>query len=346
MQKRRNCADKYFMGVKLCRTGFLLLLSFRLEAGNGFPKPDQRGNASENFSSQGAVLTLHSERGRYHHNEAIPLTLKIMNKGYYPITLYLHRDYLKNFTLVARNPEGRSLAVRDRTFDRRPDEDYLDAFHQRYTATNFHSRAIVLRPGESIERPVTLQDLVDLPEDTDQIRVSAFFYPNPEQSPELFLESENTLPLIIDKKQPYRNDSFSESLPIAAPMEVTPRETVYLALSAEYIRDWSNFFKFISLRDLIADYPDFAREFIASSREEQAQVLENFKRYLMTRSSHRLIKFEVLGNVGEQNDHKAQVKVKAIREIEGFRREFYYIYYLTKSDSFWRITGLVSQVTK
>lgn len=327
--------------------GFFCLLTLPLFFGfsveeRGFPKVDERGNFTENFSSQGAKLLLSTPRQRYYIGEKIPIGVKIFNEGFYPITIYLNRNIAKNFTFVAKKTDGKSLPPKDSLLFPTREQLYPDAFFSQYTATNHHSRVFVLQPGESYERTFYLQDFVEFTEDVDKLTLSLFFYPNPEQASELFLESTNQLILFFDKvnlkvKPQARYTEPSHTL--------SPHEVVFLLLNAEYNRDWKNYLKYISLKDLISDYPDFAKAYFTAKAEEKSLILNQFKEFLTSAKNYRLIKFEVLPS-NEEDSFKAQVKVKAMREIDGFRREFYYTYYLSRDNFLWKVTGIESQLIR
>lgn len=311
---------------------------------HGFPKFDERGNPTENFSSRGALLTIESIRSRYNEQEDIFLDLRIVNNGFYPLTFYLSKNYLKNFTIVVREPNGKSLPIRDIAYFK-TSQDYNDPYFSQYTATNFEARSITLQPGESILRPVRLQDVVDMASTLEmtttglqELSVLAYFYPNPEQSPNIFLTSTNRFTLLIDKQKLHR----PKPVPSFEKLTVSPLETVFLTLAAEKTETWKNFFKYISLKDFIRGYPDFAKAYMQN--KEKNVVLKTFQEYLMDKDRNQLLHFKVLSE--QQKKQTATVKVQALRRVQGFERQFSYTYYLTKADSFWLITGVESQLIK
>lgn len=318
----------------------------------GFPKLDERGNPTESFASRGIQLTVESSRSRYGKQEDIWLDLHISNNGYYPVTFYLNKNYLKNFTIVVRDQNGKSLPVRDIAYFKTHD-DYNDPFFSTYTATNFEARSITLQPGESMVRPIRLQDVIQMQgmeqqnkKKLQKLLVNAYFYPNPEQSPDLFLPSNNSFTFLIEQEKqnlPQENDSYFTSL-ASQRLQVSPLETVFLTLSAEKTETWKNFFKYISLKDLIRDYPDFARSYMQSKNAQKNSVLKSFQEFLMDKDRHELLKFKVLSE--QKNKQTATVKVQARRRIQGFDREFFYTYYLTRADEFWLITGVESRLIK
>ena len=70
-------------------------------------KVDHHGNATENFSSSGLKLYVSSPKLRFAKNEDIAFNVALVNEGAYPVTVYLHENPLKNFTIIARDREGR-----------------------------------------------------------------------------------------------------------------------------------------------------------------------------------------------------------------------------------------------
>jgi len=326
---------------------FILLFFTTLAYSQNQPKYDSRGNLTENFSSRSIEFYIVSDKRRYLSTEDIILKMRLTNNGEYPVTLYMHRNYLRNFTIIARNPAGKSLPARNIAYFKEY-KDYKDTFFHEYTSTNYDSRAIVLKKGESLERSVKLQDIVRI-DNSSKIKtrydISAYFYPNPEQSPH-FINSENNLSIYISKEKNYLAKAENINMPAFRIKKVilTPKETVYLALSAEFKKDWPNFFKFLSFRDIVKDYPDYARRYMQAEEHEKHIIINEFTEYLMNRHTHKLKKFEILEETAEKNT--AQVKVKALRIIEGFKREFSYSYYLTRADNLWYITGIEATLMK
>ena len=308
-------------------------------------KFDLRGNFSENYVSQGLKFTIHSDRNRYSTGEKIVIQCKISNTGIYPITLYMHEDYIRNFTLVVRNPAGQSMPMRDIHYYHK--ETAKQTYYGDYTGTRHRSRAIILQPGESLIRDLVLNDVVQLDKMTgaiNRLEVMAYFYPNIEQAAELYVPSSNEYLLYVDTYSD-RTDALAQSQDFhSLPLAVQPKEVIYLALTAEYLKDWPNFFKYIDLHEYIRDYPEYARQFMQSPPENRAAVLEGFKKYLIGNNNHKLVRFEVVSE--ELSSGGAEVKVKATREIDGFERDFVYTYYLSPRENLWQISGVDSQLTK
>ncbi len=310
----------------------------------GYPKVDIRGNSSENFASRGLRFTLHAPRNRFSENEAIVVECRVYNEGMYPITVYLHNDILRNFTLIIRDDTGKSLPLVSNKANK---TNNSGNFYSDYTGTDFQSRAIVLQPGESINREIKLNELVlldNLHPGLNKFHVSAYFYPNAEQSPDYYVASGNGYPIYIDTyihdaESSLASRSFSEKA-----LAIDPREIVYLALSAEYARDWPTYFKYFDLNEVIRDYPEYARKYMHAPANYRGSVIEEFQQFLIGSTERELIRFEVLSESVE--NETANVKVKAVREIDGFEREFVYTYYLNAKDLLWQISGVDSHLSK
>ncbi len=309
-------------------------------------KVDHHGNATENFSASGLKLYVTAQRLRFARNDEVAFQASLVNEGAYPVTVYLHENPLKNFTIIARDADGRSLNVKEEMYFQ-GSKDYRDPHHTRYTGEMYPMRKLILHAGEKYEKRIRLADYVDFNSFSEKVRdlhVTAHFYPNPVQAERYFLASSTSLNLIYDqtrevpKERDNLNDASTETLKVSA------REIVYLMLSAEYTRDWSQYFKYLSLRDIVRDYPEFMRLYAQDSTELQTRALAEFRKYLSGRGYHKLIRFRVLAGESRETADTAQVRVRARRDVEGFEREYLTTYYLTKRDALWQITGVESRL--
>lgn len=309
-------------------------------------KVDHHGNATENFSSSGLRLYVTAPRIRFARNDEVAFQASLVNEGAYPITVYLHENPLKNFTIIARDADGRSLNVKEEMYFR-GSNDYRDPHHTKYSGEMYPMRKMILHSGEKYEKRIRLADFVDWDAFSEKVRdlnVTAHFYPNPVQAERYFLASSSSLNLIYDqtrevpKERDNLNDASTDTLRVSA------REIVYLMLSAEYTKNWSQYFKYISLRDIVRDYPEFMRLYAQESTEQQTSALSEFRKYLSGRGYHKLIRFRVLGGESREGADTAQVRVRARRDVEGFEREYLTTYYLTKRDTLWQITGVESRL--
>jgi hypothetical protein len=95
-------------------------------------KVDHHGNATENFSSSGLKLYVTAPRLRFAKNDEVTFHASLVNEGAYPVTIYLHENPLKNFTIIARDAEGRSLNVKEEMYFHGA-KDHRDTHHTRYS---------------------------------------------------------------------------------------------------------------------------------------------------------------------------------------------------------------------
>ncbi|MCS6971497.1 MAG: hypothetical protein N2Z22_02490 [Turneriella sp.] len=329
--------------VSLCLTGGVLLVKYPVLAqARYYAKTDHHGNSTENFSSSGLRLYLAADRLRFSRGDEVRVRLCLVNSGAYPISIYLHENPLKNFVVVVRDAEGKSFPIKEEMHYRFP-PDYRDPHHTRFTGEVYPMRRVILHGQERYEKEIRLDDYAEWPgtASKSQLLVSAYFYPNPLGAERYFISSENQLQLLVDGTHGTQSNGVAETLPEPG---ITAREVVYLALSAEYSRDWGRYFKYLSLKDLIRDYPEFLRVYAGVSPEEQARVLAEFRNFLSGRGAHRLIRFRILGSESTEQGNTAWVKVRSRRNVEGFERDFLTTYYLTKRDQLWQITGIESRL--
>jgi len=312
---------------------------YSLEYGQNY---DMRGSSTENFSSHGLVLSIHADKKRFILGETIPVQLSVKNESLFPVTFYINKQFLKNYTLIVKDENGQSLPVKNIGA-----QNNKQLFYQDYTGTSFDSRSIVLQPGESFNREINIDEIVQLSspvESYTRYNISAYFYPDPVQSPDLFISSSNNYGLIIDNFKTQQMISRKNDNYLQKEITVSPKEIIYLALAAEFSRDWPNYFKYIDLTELIRDYPDFARDYVKADQIQRSYILGSFRSFLSNSKQNNLLKFEILSEKIEAG--LATVGVRALRKIDGFEREFYYTYYMTPKNSLWQITGLQSQFKK
>ena len=328
------------------RLFLLIFLFFTINVNAASTKFDPRGNSTENYSSRGLSLSVHSDKSRYSDNENITITCKLRNSGIYPITIYLHKKILKNFTIIVRDETGQSIPLNSDAYINDNNET-SSAYYSEYTGTEHHSRSFILQPGESLERELSLSDIISFNHKKTKLnrnQIMAYFYPNAVQNPDLFLSSVNKYELFIDTNNLNRSNRYAGNSFHSPRLAVSPKELVYLALSAEYNRDWPNFFKYIDLHEIIRDYPEYAKDYMESRPQNRGMILEKFKTFLVSDQNHRLVHFKILEQ--KLKGPNASVVVRAKREIDGFERVFLYTYYLSPKDELWQITGLDSQLEK
>ena len=328
---------------------FVLISIHPILAVNTGKHLDLRGSSTENFTSRGLLLKLQTEKGRFMGTENITIKLQLVNSGHYPISIYLDRDFRKNFTLIVRDKTGKSLPLIRPILNRDISSQEDIYFYRNYTGNQYQVRRIILQPGENFTREVHLRESVQIEEQSsgiENLQINAFFYPNPQQQ-KLFLTSENNLPIFIDYNLHPGAKPETAMISLQRPLGLDPKEVIFLTLSAEITGNWDNYFKYISLPDIIRDYPEYAREYIRSQPYDRPQVLQLFKEYLRNEKDRKLLQFKLLNTDTEpvnQNKDGATVKVKVFREMEGLEREFIYTFFLTRKGNLWQITGVQSEL--
>jgi len=324
-----------------------LIISFlALQAAFAGRKVDHHGNETENFSARGLRLYLTAPKIRFAKNEDIRFHVELVNEGAYPITVYLHENPLKNFTVIARDARGRSLNVKEEMFFK-GSSDWRDPHHTRYTGEPYPMRKMILHAGEKYQKQIALADYVDwdsFSHDLKSLQVTAHFYPNPMQAQRYFVTSDSSLALLYDQSREVIKEKDNVAQAETLTPGVSASEIIYLLLSAEYTKNWAQYFKYISLKDLIRDYPEFSRVYASDSGEEKTAALGEFRKYLSGRGSHKLVKFRVLAGESRERPETAEVRVRARRDVEGFERDYLTTYYLTKRETIWQVTGVESRL--
>lgn len=310
---------------------------------------DHRGTPTENYSSRGLKLTLETEKGRFTSSDKIPVELNLSNNGIYPISIYLERDFRKNFKLIARDETGQSLPLVEPSLERTHQTNDDLYFYRNFTGNKYNVRRIILQPGENFTRSINLSDSVHLRKHLNGIsnlQINAFFYPNVEQQAEFYIASHNELSIFVDYNLHPDKQPETSLASIQKPLGLDAKEIVFLTLTAEYTGDWENYFKYISLPDLIRDYPVYARDYIRSEPFDRPRVIRLFKEYLRDEKNQKLLRFRVLSDNKSQqsNSSGATVKARVTRIMEGLEREYNYTFFLTRKDNLWLITGLQSEL--
>ncbi|HRP69392.1 MAG TPA: hypothetical protein PLY93_07670 [Turneriella sp.] len=309
-------------------------------------KVDHHGNATENFSARGLRLYASAEKLRFAKNEPIIFTLSLVNEGAYPITIYLHENPLKNFTVIARDPKGKSLNIKEEMYYRGT-SDWRDTHFTRYTGETYPMRKMILHVGEKFEKSIRLSDYVEwdtFAADLKKLNVAAYFYPNPLQAERYSIQTAAPLHFLYDQSRevlPEKDNTADASIETPS---VSAREIVYLMLSAEFTKNWPQYFKYVSLKDIIRDYPEFARLYADESSQVRAQALGEFRKFLSGRGAHHLLRFRVLSGESSERGDIAEVRVRARRNVEGFERDYLTTYYLTKREALWQVTGVESRL--
>ncbi len=307
---------------------------------------DIKGNLTDNFIGGTLRCSITSPHKQYISGDSIPVNIVIRNTGYYPITLYLHKNFHKNLRIVLRDENGVNLPTKDITIS--DTDGQRDIFFKDYTGNATHTRFIILKKGEVFQKTIDLKNYMFVSkyhEQTRRITISAFFYPNPQQMPHFFISSNNRYTVSILTQHNTRKQLSGLSV-TTQDIGITPEEIVYLMLSAEYRKSWPHYLKYIALPDFIKSYPDFHRIYVQSNNKEA--VIHKFQHFLTNQTNKHLIHFKILSisNILRENSPVVQVKVHLTREINHYPKNFEYTYYLTRLKSLWSVIGLDSTILR
>ena len=84
------------------------------------------------------------------------------------------------------------------------------------------------------------------------------------------------------------------------PLGLDAKEVIFLTLSAEITGDWDNFFKYMSLPDIIRIILN-TLEYIRSQPYDRPKILQLFKEYLRNEKDRKLIQFKLIHEDSKPN---------------------------------------------
>ncbi len=342
------------MVVKFIYLNIVVLCSVFSEVVRQKADFESSANIAQYLRDQGLRFFITSDKGRYFLNENIPLYFKLKNIGTSEISVYLHKNYLLNFTITVRNTEGKNSLNKDifrvsEMKQKNPSDP--DGSVKKLDIP----KKIILGPGEIFEKKLILQDLIELSQmgsGLERFDIQAFFYPAPDKINDLFIKADHEYSIFIDFSE-IPDAKGKEKMSIMVPSEeesisIEPKEVVYLILNAEIESNWPNFLKYISIQDVIKDYPDYSNEYLLAKGDRKKEVLDKFRLHLTKQNINRLLNFKILPLTSVYKDPKdmARVRVEAMRKIDGYDRSFIYTYYLTRRSHLWKITKIETQLLK
>lgn len=205
-------------------------------------------------------------------------------------------------------------------------------------------REITLEPGEKYGIVIKLTDFIELKK-PGLYSVQCIFYP------ELFTAEKS--PLLKSNKL-----SLNIRPPVDTPEErvlieqetgrmlerekMAPDDVVDYTIRARQKGQWEKFFLYMDLESLYRRDPKRESRYQRQSEEEQRRVLSQFRKELQKEVVDRDIllvpsSFEILKT--SYTLYEATVIVKTKYKFPDFTEVKQYIYYLTRKDRFWLITG-------
>jgi len=270
----------------------------------------------------------------------LKVTVKIRNKGYQNVRFYPDTIPLHTFSFLVLDSDGREIRTRPQTLTR-------DQLTREIVSTEgAHIKEIILSPGETFSREVNLTEMYDFVPG-EKYRITAYFYPDFRQT--FFIRSDNSVTLrFLPPENRFRTA-------ITAPEKrpgISAEETVFLFLSAEMLKKWDNYFKYIDFPRFITAYDRFASRYAMADRWEREAIVRDFQTYLRSEPSDQLRNFKITGSSPERNasgegmDRRTTVSVEAMREKNGYRVRYRYDYVLEKKDEIWNITHVTARVVR
>ncbi|EMM70504.1 hypothetical protein LEP1GSC038_1173 [Leptospira weilii str. 2006001855] len=202
----------------------LLTPSFLL----AFPKRDARGSVSENYLKQQGIITLDLKKIHYRENDKIPVKMSITNTGNEVIRIFPSGRDLESYRVVVRDENGNQIPERD-------EEKRIDPVLKRKNTIESlegkEIKEIILHKDEVFSKEIDLNSRFDL-EPGKKYFVTAYFHPNIQEMPALFIRSRNQPYFFYEEKhgEPVLL-SIPEKDPTADGLE--PEEVIHLFLGSE-----------------------------------------------------------------------------------------------------------------
>jgi hypothetical protein len=298
-----------------------------------------RGEQTVNTWKQSGRLLISIDKNTFAANESVGITFRVQNRGHRVLTIYPGREIRKTFRLNLRTADYRTVA--------RKDEPAMEKFQGRFyqgrtqAAQPANLRAITLYPGESYSRKINIADIYRL-EAGKKYYVRAYFYPDIQNSPTVFSRSENMLSFSLEDKTDFFDTPLHEQRPIAQASGISPSETIYLLLTAEFKRNWPNYLKYLDLPEYIRAYSTFARRYMESPGHKRPTILQEFKRFLIRDPVHPLVKFKITDSREKVPGRTWEVVVDVERDNNRFPLRYTYRYLLERdpASQLYRVTYL------
>ncbi|TGK35447.1 hypothetical protein EHQ12_07530 [Leptospira gomenensis] len=309
-----------------------------------YPKRDARGSVSENYLRQQGIITLDLKKIHFRENDRIPVRLSITNTGHEAVRIFPSGRDLESYRIVVRDEDGLQVPERD-------DEKRIDpVLKRRNTIESLEGKEvkeIILHKDEVFSKEIDLGSRFDLIPGKKYF-VTAYFHPNVQEMPSLFVRSKNQPYFFFEQKH---NESVSTSVPEKDPAVdgLEPEEVIHLFLGSEKKRNWTNHFKWIYFPEYVQAYDQYSEEYNRAEESERDFLLENFKRYLTESRAGLLQSYRIL-NTEHSSPGLAKVTVFVERKLNRLRSKYEYTYTLRRvpdeQGGFWKVSNLVAKVKK
>ena len=315
---------------------------------NSDPVLDFRGEKSVNYFSRYTHISIEADKVQYEPGDDVPVRFRITNTGYQIVRIYPTSVLNKSFQFMVLDPQGREIEARILKS--------ADLRNRRVPEViNYQGeqiKEIILHPDETYEKVIYLNDLYPL-EAGKEYRVSGYFYPDIRH--EYFVRSGNSIKVRVARDR--QRDFLTEEHGFQASSDkpsLTPEETVYLFLSAEIKKNWSNYLKYLHLNKYITSYDRYATRYAAASDMERSRIMKDFGDYLSGGRDETLKYFKIDGVSYDRSvngkiisNGRAYVRVIAERDTRGFVERYEYTYSLEKysdTDDFWKIVYVTARL--
>lgn len=239
----------------------------------------------------------------YRIHEAVPVRFTVINKGTRPVTLHLAKKTYRSFRFRVRSLQNIPVKLRK--------EFQLRILAER--ASEPRSRTLVLHPGERYGRVINLAARHRLVRPR-HYEITGYFYLKPMRSEQDPAFTSNRVRFILKPPLPVehlvrkqRRKSRIERLRRRSPMD-----TVRFTIRSKMAREWDNYFKYIDLPRLIDVFGQFRERYRAASVNQRVAIIEEFKQYMKTYPSERILGFFVSEATVKKDEksHEEEATVK------------------------------------
>jgi hypothetical protein len=310
-------------------------------------KIDAKGNYTVNEWSSSGQLLLGIDKNSFGFNEDIQIYFLIKNRGNRIISIFPSEVPLRSFKLVIKDEKNKSVPLKSNISDGGP--YYKGRFLQAEKLNSYqreeNRREIVLYPGESYKKRLNIRDFFEI-QGGKSYFIKGYFYPDINRNPLVFSSSGNVLKFYLDYERGHFtaavSDPVAEYEEVSAIPYISPEETIYLFLTAEFKRNWSAYLKFIDFEEFIRAFDNYAQEYIKASYQDRPIVLSRFKKFLTREQIYPLKRFKILGTKEILKGRLVNVTVDIERDKNRFPLKYIYEYQLEKhpGHGFWKITYL------
>ena len=273
----------------------------------------------------------------YSDTEEVNLRVSVKNISNDTATFCIYEDKKTNPSYTTFQPKVYDMLGKE-------NENIIDYKRQNlYTVDIIDSmskRDIQLGAGEIFTYTVDLKRVYKMQTGLSY-RVRCYFVPD--LGVRYVIHGKNELTFHVDG----RKENAGQAAQYSINRDISPSETVLLALEAEKSSDMGRMLKYIDLEEFIRIEPNFMRSYSISGEIERREILEKFRQYLLKPRRDYLITFKITDEGMDRET--AYVDVLAERYSVGKNDAYKYRFVLRKDKDFgtvWLITGLEASIFK